>query len=54
MSYECAGGSLKLKGVSEKSIKKKKKKSKSDLKVKILQYTYNIWYYVRSIKLIEY
>ena len=33
MSYECAGGSLKLKGVSEKSIKKKKKKSKSDLKV---------------------
>lgn len=34
MSYECAGGSLKLKGVSDKAIKKKKKKSKSsELKV---------------------
>ena len=27
MSYECAGGSLKLKGVSDKKIKKKKSKS---------------------------
>ena len=27
MSYECAGGSLKLKGISDKKIKKKKSKS---------------------------
>ena len=30
MSYEFAGGSLKLKGLSDKEIKKKKKKSKKD------------------------
>ena len=34
MSYECAGGSLKLKGVGDKAIKKKSKKKKSmDVKV---------------------
>jgi protein FAM32A len=30
MSYDFAGGSLKLKGLSDKEIKKKKKKSKKD------------------------
>ena len=36
MSYECAGGSLKLKGIMDKEIKKKKKKSKSSDKEKVI------------------
>ena len=35
MSYECSGGSLKLKGVSDKVIKKKKKSKKAEKELRL-------------------